>query len=165
MATPHAPHALSASDAVALRRALRGAQLDTDNARALAKREAARADAMAAEAAGARRAAAGATAELERVAREVLGLRAARDAAAASLEDTAAYAKKLENKVAGSGGFLVEQNARLRAALGDATAAHAVRGGRGRGRGSAPRAGGVSHSPPAANPPLRALFARRTAPH
>jgi len=132
---------LSLSEAASLRHALRDARAEAERLRRAGGAASARADAAAAEAGAARRAGAAAAAGAERLAREVAALRAARDAAAAALEDVNAYAKRLESKVAGPGGFLVDQNARLRAALADATAAHAVSGGAragARARGRAP---------------------------
>ena len=112
-----------------MRRQLREAQVESDRLRKLSEREAARADAQQGDAGAAKRAAASATGERERLAREVVALRVARDNSAAALEDSNAYAKKLENKVAGPGGFLVDQNARLRGALSETAAQHSVRRG------------------------------------
>jgi hypothetical protein len=114
------------SEASILRHQLRDAYVETDRLRKLAEKEAARADSQYGDANAARRASACATSEAERLSREVIALRVARDNTAAALEDSNTYAKKLENKVAGPGGFLVDQNAKLRHALTETVAQHSV---------------------------------------
>ena len=114
------------SEASLLRHQLRDAHVESDRLRKLAEKEAARADSQYGDANAARRASACAISEAERLSREVLALRVARDHTAAALEDSNTYAKKLENKVAGPGGFLVDQNAKLRNALNETVAQHSV---------------------------------------
>ena len=112
-------------EVLSLRRQLRDASLETIRVRKVAERDAARADSLTSEIASARRAAAAASSDVERLSREVVSLRAARDDAAAALEENNVYVKKLEVRVTGSAGsFLVEQNTKLRASLSDANAAH-----------------------------------------
>ena len=119
----------ASSEADALRRRLRSCEDNEERLRRLAEKESSRGDSLAHELAGARRAAAGASSEVERLQREVVGLRQQRDSSAHSLEEKAQYCKRLEARLVGGAAQqqLVEHNGRLKASLEEARRQSEVR--------------------------------------